>query len=50
MKIICVKKDTDRYDIKGTNFYWSDLVKERFTEVWSVTDKIILPSLEVYGQ
>ena len=50
VKISCVKKDTDIYDIKGTSFYWSDLVKERFTEVWSVTDKIILPSLEVYGQ
>lgn len=50
VKIICVKKGADKYDIKGTSFYWSELMKERFTEVWSVTDRIVLPSLEVYGQ
>jgi hypothetical protein len=50
VKIICMKKDENIYDLKGTSFYWSELLKKRFTEVWSVTNKIILPSLKVYGQ
>lgn len=50
VKIICTKKSDNKYDITGNSFYWSSLLKINFTEVWSVTDKIILPSLEVYGQ
>jgi hypothetical protein len=50
VKIICTKKSENKYDIMGKSFYWSSLLKKNFTEIWSITDKIILPSLEVYGQ
>lgn len=50
VRIICTKKSENEYDITGNSFYWSSLLKINFTEVWSVTNKILLPSLEVYGQ
>ena len=47
--IVCVKRDDGDYDFRGTSTYYSDIMKRTMTEEWILTDKIILPSKEVFG-
>jgi hypothetical protein len=47
--IVCVKQGDYDYDFRGTSTYYSDILKKTMTEEWVLTDKIILPSKEVFG-
>jgi len=47
--IVCVKRGDYDYDFRGTSTYYSDILKKTMTEEWVLTDKIILPSKEVFG-
>jgi hypothetical protein len=47
--IICIKHDFDNYEFRGTSTYYSDLLKRTIVEEWVLTDRMILPSKEVYG-
>jgi hypothetical protein len=36
-------------DVRGTSVYYDDVEKKTTTEEWVITDKLVLPSKEVFG-